>query len=405
MVRTLAGGAAALATAPLVPAPLAAQSPAPARASTAARAAIADVTITDVRTYMLRKAIVIEVVSSAGISGWGESSPNNRDLVATFIRSAMRAQVVGRRAWDAEPIWDDLFFTHLDLGPSGVLPYAIAGIDIAMWDLRGRLAGLPVHKLIGGARRDRVRAYGSFGVDGGRRMTAAQAGERAARFVARGFTAVKLRMQLRERDVDPYPDPTFAYAQAVRRAVGDGVELIVDINGGYTPARAIEMGRRLAGELGVRYFEEPVSSQVPEALRQVVEALDLHVISGEKEYTRWQHRDVIDRAGVDLLNPDVIKCGGITEARKIAALAQATSRRIVPHNTRPTLGTAATLHFAASLPNLGPFMEFPDVDDFTDLLAVLPVGGTFRDGHLDVPQGAGLGIEVDAARVRRAVVS
>ncbi len=373
---------------------------APPRAS-----ALAGLTVTDLRTYVLPKAILVEVIASNGMSGWGESSPNSKDLVATFIRTALRAQVVGRRVWDAEPIWDDMFFTQLDLGPSGVLPYAIAGIDVAMWDLRGKATGLPVHKLLGGQWRDDVRAYGSFGVDAGRKMTAVQAAQRAARFVERGFTAVKLRMQLRERDVDPDPDPTFAYAKAVRQAIGENIELIIDINGGYTPARAIQMGKRLAGELGVRYFEEPVSSMTPGALRQVVEALDLYIISGEKEYTRWQHRDVMDLAGVDLLNPDVIKCGGLTEAKKIAALAQATSRRIVPHNTRPTLGTAATLHFAASISNLGPFMEFPDVDEFTDLLAIIPQGGVLRDGKLVVPSTPGLGVPIDRARVLKAVVS
>jgi L-alanine-DL-glutamate epimerase-like enolase superfamily enzyme len=286
-----------------------------------------------------------------------------------------------------------------------VLPYAIAGIDLAMWDLRGKATGLPVHKLLGGQWRDDVRAYGSFGVDAGRKMTADQAAKNAAKFVERGMTAVKLRMQLRERDVDPDPDPTFAYAKAVRQAIGDGVELIIDINGGYTPARAIQMGKRLAGELGVRYFEEPVSSMTPGALRQVVEGLDMYIISGEKEYTRWQQRDVMDLAGVDLLNPDVIKCGGLTEAKKIAALAQATSRRIVPHNTRPTLGTAATLHFAASISNLGPFMEFPDIDDFASLLAVVPQGAVLREGKLVVPTTPGLGVQVDRARVLKAVVA
>jgi L-alanine-DL-glutamate epimerase-like enolase superfamily enzyme len=179
----------------------------------------------------------------------------------------------------------------------------------------------------------------------------------------------------------------------------------VDINNGYTAARAIEMGKRLRGELGVIYFEEPVSTQNLHELAQVVEALDIPVIAGEKEYTRWQHRDLIEQGRVGILNPDVTKCGGLTEAKKIAALAQACSRPIIAHNTKPTFSTAAALHFMASISNAGPFIEFVDLDEFRELLGVMRTNVEFSDGSLRVPQGPGLGLEVDEAAVRSAVVS
>jgi L-alanine-DL-glutamate epimerase-like enolase superfamily enzyme len=368
-------------------------------------AAASGVRVRDVRTYKLRGAIFVEVVADNGVSGWAESSPNNRHVVETFIHTGLKEHVVGRGVWDAEPVWDDMFFANHDLGPSGALPYSIAGVDLALWDLRGKLAGLPVYKLLGGEYRRRFRAYGSFGVNGGRRMTPDEAARQAAKFVERGFRAVKLRMQIRERNIDPVPDPTLPYARAVRKAVGDKTEFWVDLNNGYTASRAVELGRRLREELNVLYLEEPVSTQNLRELAQVVEALDFPVVAGEKEYTRWQHRDLIEQGQVGVLNPDVTKCGGLTEAKKIAALAQACSRRIMPHNTKPTFSTAAALHFAASISNAAPHVEFVDTDEFADLLAVMKSHVEFRDGDLLVPERPGLGLEVDEAAVRRAVVA
>jgi L-alanine-DL-glutamate epimerase-like enolase superfamily enzyme len=360
--------------------------------------------VTGVETFRLKNAILLKVAADYGLTGWGEASPNNTHLVETFVRTGLRQHVIGRNIWDAEPIWDDMFFDNHDLGPQGVLTYAMAGIDCALWDLRGKTAGMPVHRLLGGAYRNRIKAYGSFGVDGGLKATPAQAAAKAVKFVERGFGAVKLRMQIRERNINPQPDPTLAYARAVRKAVGGKIELIVDINNGYTAARAIEIGRQLSGELGVRYFEEPVSTQNLHELAQVSEALDIAVIAGEKEYTRWQHRALIEQGQVDILNPDVTKCGGITEAKKIAALAQAAEKPVVPHNTRPTLSTAAALHFAASISNAGPFVEFADVDEFAGLMGAMKSNVEFKDGYLMVPQQPGLGIEPDEAAIRRLIV-
>lgn len=370
-----------------------------------AAASIGAVRVRDVKTYKLKDAIFVEVVSDAGVSGWGEASPNNRHLVETFIHQGLKQIVINRNVWDAEPIWDDLFFEHHDLGPGGVLTYAISGIDFALWDLKGKLARLPVHKLLGGGYRNKVRAYASFGVNGGQRMTSTEAARTAAKFVERGFTAVKLRMQIRERNIDPTPDPTFEYARAVRHAIGDKIDFWVDINNGYTAARAIETGKRLRAELGISYYEEPVSTQNLRELRQVVEAMDIPVIAGEKEYTRWQHRDLIERGGIGIINPDASKCGGLTEARKIAAFAQACSVPVMPHNTKPIFSTAAALHFAASVSNANSFVEFVDVDAFTDLLSVMKNKIEMRDGFLLLPEGDGLGLEVDEARLKRTVVT
>jgi L-alanine-DL-glutamate epimerase-like enolase superfamily enzyme len=298
-----------------------------------------------------------------------------------------------------------MFYRNHDSGPGGALTNAIAGVDCALWDLKGKLLGLPVHKLIGGSYRDRVRVYGSFGIGNVKKMSPADAARNAAKFVEKGFTAVKVRLQIRELNLNPEPEIAFEYVGAVRAAVGDKIDILVDANNGYTAARAIQVGRRLYEEFNIRYLEDPVSDQTDAEMAQVVAALEVPIIAGEKEYTRWQFRDLIAFGNVDVINPDVIKVGGITEMKKIAVLAQTYQKPIIPHNTRPTLGTAASLQFLASIPNMGPFMEFPDLDEFTDLLALMKTPIEYRDGYLTVPTAPGLGIEVDAEAVRSAARS
>lgn len=388
-------------------APLAGSQATPADGAANGLNPVSDAKVAAVRTYRLRDALFVQVVADNGQTGWGEASPNNRHVVEAFIHHGLKQHVVGRRVWDAEPVWDDMFFANHDLGPGGALTYAIAGVDVALWDLRGRLAGQPVYRLLGGGYRNKVRAYGSFGLGlGGKKpLSVADAAKQAARFAERGFTAVKARTQFRERNINPWPDPTIAYFKAMRQAVGNRVELFVCLNAGYTAARAIELGKRLHGELGVNYIEEAVSTHNLHELAQVCETLPFPIIAGETESHRWRMRDLIDIGKVGMLNPDVVKCGGLTEVKKIAALAQATSRPIKLHNTRPAFSTAAALHLLASISNCGPFMEFPDTDKFVEQLALFRTRVVFQDGFLFVPQSPGLGIEVDEAAVQRAVVS
>ncbi len=367
------------------------------------------VKVKELRTYKLKDALFVQIIADNGQTGWGEASPNNRHVVETFIHHGLKEHVIGRNVWDAEPMWDDMFFANHDLGPDGVLQYAIAGIDVALWDLRGKLVNQPVYRLLGGKYRDKVRAYGSFGLNLGSKvhkpLTKEDAAKTAAKLVERGFTAIKARTQYRERNTNPWPDLTFDYFKAMRQAVGDKVELFACLNSSYTAARVIELGKRLHGELGMKYIEETVSTHNLHELAQVSEALPFTVIAGETEYHRWRLRDIIEIGKVGMINPDVVKCGGLTEAKKIAALAQACSRPIKPHNTRPNFSTAAALHFLASISNAGPFVEFPDLDKFRDQLRLMKSTVVFKDGFLHVPQTPGLGLEVDEEAVKRAVVS
>lgn len=376
-----------------------------ASASTAQKpVGVGKVKIKEINTFVVNSlGCFVQVVADNGATGWGEADADNPPLMAAFINNGIKQEVLGEPVWDGEKLWDKMFFGNHDHGPGGALTNAIAGIDLALWDLKGKLLGLPVYKLLGGMYRDKVRVYGSFGISFGRTYTPEQAAAQAKKFVDQGFTCVKLRIQIRENRQNPNPDPTLIYARAVRKAIGNDIDFWVDINNGYSAARAIEMAKKLKQEFGVIFYEEPVSDQTHSETAAVVKAVDLPVIQGEKQYTRWQERELIIYGNPDVLNPDPIKAGGLTEMKKIAAIAQVYGKPIMCHNTRPTLSTAAALHFAASIPNCGEFLEYVDItsEKYAPVAALMKTKLRFEKGYLYVPQGPGFGVEMDEQAIRR----
>jgi L-alanine-DL-glutamate epimerase-like enolase superfamily enzyme len=359
-----------------------------------------DVRITGIKTFRFKnnRGLFVKIETDEGTSGWGEASPNNSETTETFIHTGLKHLVTGQDPFQVEPLWDKMFWENHDLGPSGILPYAIAGVDNALWDLKGKLLNVPVYKLLGGKYRDKFKVYGGFGISGGR-VAVDEAVKRAMRLAEKGFKVIKIRVQIRENNLNPDPDPTLLYTRAVQKALPDDVELFIDPNEGYTAHRAIQIGKILQDELGHRYFEAPCPQENNRDTREVAEALDLMVLTGEKCYNRWQFRDLILQANPDAINPDVTKAGGITEGKKIAALAQAFFKTIAPHNTKPTLCTAAALHLMASLSNFGPFIEFIETERYEEVMSVFDNHIEFRDGNLILPEGPGLGLHPDEKRL------
>jgi L-alanine-DL-glutamate epimerase-like enolase superfamily enzyme len=215
---------------------------------------------------------------------------------------------------------------------------------------------------------------------------------------------VKVRIQIREHYLNPDPDPTFAYIAAVRQAIGPDIVLMVDANNGYSAQRAIATGRKLFEKYHVTYFEDPVSDQNLVEMAEVTAALhDQDVVAGEKCYTRWQIKDLIVQGNVDIINPDVTKVGGITEMDRMATLSSCFQKPIQMHNTRPTISTAASLHCMASAPLVARFIEFPELGSTYDgLFKLFRNRVKLENGILHVPEGPGLGLDVDAAAVRAA---
>lgn len=358
-----------------------------------------DIRITAVKTFRVGRAIITKLETNAGVSGWGESSPNSREVIEAFIHNRLKKVVIGQDPFNVEPLWDKLFWGEHDLGPSGALPYAIAGIDLAMWDIKGKVLGQPVYRLLGGRYRKEMLAYGGIPLRAGS-VPVEEAVERTLKLVDLGFKVVKLRMQIREYNLDPVPDPTLKYYEVVRKALPSNVELFVDPNEGYTAARAIQIGKELQ-EMGMKYYESPCPLENHRDTARVVDALDIPVMAGEKCYTRWQIRDLILEANPDIIQPDLIKAGGITEVKKIAALGQTFFKALAPHNTKPTLGTAAALHLVASISNAGPFLEFVELDTYQDVLSVFENHIVFKDGKMQVPESPGLGLVVNEKKLEK----
>jgi L-alanine-DL-glutamate epimerase-like enolase superfamily enzyme len=353
--------------------------------------------ITDVKTTLLKTgSIFVQVLTDDGISGIGECSPMHGPVLAHFVDTALKPLVVGDDPREIDRLWHKMLFRTYKLGVQGVQPEGIAGIDIALWDILGKVAGLPICTLLGGRYREKIKMYASIG--GGAGMTPEQMAAKVEQALEQGFRAIKIRMDwgAARRDADTEKD--WLMFQLCKRLTGDDIPLSFDANNGYSVPTAIQQGRRFES-LGLWHYEEPVAQYDYAGIAQVADALDVPVSAGEHEYTRWQFRDLIEQARVDILQPDVVKCGGITEMKKIAVLAETFNKQFVPHQTQPTIGTAANLHVIAALHGCDRPQEFTGQRPELDALFREPL--VFKDGHILLPDRPGLGLELDETELKR----
>ncbi|WP_420227374.1 mandelate racemase/muconate lactonizing enzyme family protein [Pigmentiphaga litoralis] len=345
--------------------------------------------------YKTKGALVVEIVTDEGVIGWGDCygpAAVNKAIVDTVLR----ASLIGRDPFDVEVIWEELYNKVKDYGLTGMTISAISGVDIALWDIIGKAVGKPIHKLIGGAFRTELQAYatGLYFKDMDRLNE--QAVEEARGYVDQGFKAIKMKIGLgsQTRDIDR--------VAAVRDAIGNDIQLMVDANHCFTVPQAINLGRELE-KLGVHWFEEPISPEDLDGYVEVSRKLDMAVAGGENEFTKFSFRRILEKRAMDIVQPDVCAAGGITECKKIAALAQAQAIQCVPHAWGTAIGLAATMHFLASLPNTPPclvpqppMLEYEQTfNPFRDELSSTTL--THVGGIVHVPTGPGLGIEIDRA--------
>jgi D-galactarolactone cycloisomerase len=343
--------------------------------------------------YKTRGTCLVEIETSDGIVGWGECYGPSA-VAKAFIDTQLGPQIIGRDAFDIEVIWEHLYNRIKDYGMKGMAIAAISGIDIALHDIVGKACNKPVHKLIGGAFRAEVTPYatGLYFTDMSRLV--AEAVEEAEGYAKAGFTAIKMKIGLGD------PKKDIERVAAVRKAIGPGVKLMVDANHCYSVPAAIKLGRKLE-ELDIEWFEEPISPEDIDGYVEVSRALDMAVAGGENEFTRWGFREAIARKAMDIVQPDVCAAGGISECKRIATLASANGVECVPHAWGSVVGLAATVHFLASLPYQPPCL-FPveplleleqEQNPFRDHLAKEPI--VQKNGRLKVPDGPGLGVEID----------
>ncbi|MBV6644794.1 MAG: mandelate racemase/muconate lactonizing enzyme family protein [Cyclobacteriaceae bacterium] len=382
---------------------------------------LSDLKITDIKAYHPKpekdasnSAVYVKVETDAGLVGWGEADKDYKLICCDFIEKVLKPHYLGQDPFQIDRLWNYAFFKSYDEGAHGLLAGAISGIDIALWDLKARALEVPVYKLLGGKFQDKIKLYGSFGANvkrhersifghGGKKTPKEMAGI-ARDYVEKGYQAVKVRMQIRQLNIDPNPDPSFETVKAVREAIGDDITLFFDANNGYTAHRAIEQGQKLRNAYNIATIEEPVTMNNYHELREVTQALDFPITAGEHEYNRWHFRDLITIGGVDILNPDLIKSSGISECKKIAAVCQAFDKRFMIHNAYPGIATAAALHFVTSCPNASEYQEYAGPRYWMGLQKYFKNELIVEDGYLRVPETPGLGLEIDEEAIVNANV-
>ena len=352
------------------------------------------VKITDVKIYRVPRALYVKVETDAGISGWGEGDHDNKEVISAILKNLIKPKALGKDPFDSEAIWHDVLYSGEDLGLSGALTGALAGFDNALWDLKGKLLNMPVYKLLGGAGMEKMKVYGSFGVDnGGKSIAKAQA--TAQEFLDKGYDTFKVRMQIRTKGRNPESDLTEKYVKAVREVIGDENTLFVDFNNGYTAGKAVEMIQRLYEKYNIALVEEPVHYHDYVALAEVVQQSPIRIAAGEHQFNRWGFKNLIIQGNADVLNLDVIKGGGISEMKKAAILCQAFEREIMVHNARPTLCTAASLHLVASIFNPARVQEYGGPRLNMGLQRFFKNYFKVEQNYIYIPQEPGLGLIPD----------
>jgi L-alanine-DL-glutamate epimerase-like enolase superfamily enzyme len=347
--------------------------------------------IKSVETFTQGHLSVVRVTTDDGAEGWGQIAPSNADISALVMHRQVAPHALGEDPLDVDRLADRVVEAEYKF-PGSYVCRALAGLDTALWDLRGRLEGKSVCQLLGGEPRP-YRVYGS---SMRRDISPEDEAARIARLrEAYGYTAFKIRIgKRRGRDEDEWPGRTEALVPAVRGTIGDDVALLVDANSCYTPARAIEVGQ-LLHEYGVCHFEEPCPYWEVDWTAEVTRALDVPVAGGEQDcdLTRW--RRIVDVHAVDIVQPDLCYVGGLARALRVARMAEEAGMPCVPHSANVSLVTVFTLHVMCAIPNAGPYVEFSiEPAPWTDGLYTPAL--EVRDGKVDTPAGPGWGVEISS---------
>ena len=332
-----------------------------------------------------------------GITGIGECFRRQPLVTKTVVEELLTPALLGKDPVDTEARFRDMATAGQALEIGGAIWIGIAGLDIAMWDLKGKILNLPIYKLLGGKVRESVPVYASSMA---RNLTPLQEANRALSFVEKGYTGYKLHSAVPGKIDDP-ADQTIDTATEVRKAVGDDIDILVDVNGAYSVHHAIEIGKQLE-ELGVFHFEEPRPHYDLPGLANVAEALDIPIASGEMIYSLYEYRELMMRGKVDIIQPDIVKTPGFTTLIKIANLAESLGIPITCHNTQPTISTVAHAHFVAATPG-APYAQEYNIElvSIRDEHPILSEPLQITNGFLEVPNGPGLGVALDMEMVHK----
>lgn len=362
-----------------------------------------------------RRAVLLELTTDTGLTGIGEAGVAygiGDRAAAAMLGGMIERHVLGRDPAKIGTIWHDIYDLSFWTRNGGAISYAaLSAIEHALWDIKGKAAGLPVHELFGGAMRDELPVYANgwwVGCD-----TPDDYARAGAATVARGFSGLKfyplgladpisvVRHPVR-RSLDPRFVPLVCdRVAALREAVGPAIEIMLDFGGGLTTDQVLRICRKIE-HLDVLFIEEAVDPASPEAMARVAAGTTIPMAAGERCQGRATFERIMRLDAVSIVQPDICNTGGLLEARMIAGMAEASNLRVAPHNYGSTLATAISAQLSAVIPNFMVLEYFPDYDREPAYLEVLanPLEPTVRNGAMPVPAGPGLGVTLDHAALR-----
>ncbi|MEO1142301.1 MAG: mandelate racemase/muconate lactonizing enzyme family protein [Pseudomonadota bacterium] len=358
--------------------------------------------------YSKRTAHLVEIETDEGITGWGECfGPGNVAIAnKTIVERVIQPILLGENPLNRDALWHKVYNLLRDHGQKGMSMQALSGVDIALWDIAGKVANLPLHTLIGGVHRTEIPVYGY-----GMMLRPEPLGELVVHFEEEalqikemGFAATKMKVGLGPKD-------DVKLAEAVRKGVGEDYKFMVDANHCYTTVDAFYVGHALE-ELDAYWFEEPIAPEDYSGYRELRAGLKVNIAGGEAEFNRWGWRNLLESRGLSIAQPEVCALGGISEYLRVLALCHAHFTPVINHVWGSAIAVATNMHLLAAMPPLPgglfpsePMLEFDTTDNkFRDELLTQPLDIQVQvkknNGMVSIPGGDGLGVEPDPEFIR-----
>ena len=344
--------------------------------------------------------LFLKIETDEGITGWGEPVIEGKVATVKAAVDELMENLIGKNPMNIEDHWNMMYRSGFYRG-GPILMSAIAGIDQALWDIKGKFYNAPIHQLLGGKARDTIRVYSWIGGD-----RPAEVGVAAQKMMAAGFTAVKMNATEELQYVDSFDkiDQAVQRVASVREAVGKNFDIGIDFHGRVHKPMAKILAKELE-PFHPMFIEEPVLSENNEALREIANHVAIPIATGERMFSRWQFKNILHDGYVDIIQPDVSHAGGITECKKIIAMAEAYDVAVAPHCPLGPIALAACLQVDATCHNA--FIQEQSLgihyNQGSDLLDYLLEKDVFKyeKGFVKIPDGPGLGIEINEEHVRK----
>ena len=346
--------------------------------------------------YSERCICVVKITTLDGQYGWGEGYGPANVLEAGI--NLLKPIVIGKNPLENEVIWSDMYRKTLDFARRGILVASLSAIDVALWDLKGKILKLPVSVLLGGAQRSQVRPYATGLYFSDYNNPSKDFDKEVRQYIRQGFKAIKMKVGLGIKE-------DYKNVKRMREVIGEDIELMIDSNHAYTLREAVTLAKKLE-PFDISWFEEPLSPEYYSQYNELRSKTTIPIAGGECEYLRFGFHQLLRNKSVDILQPDICASGGLTEAKKIAALASTYGIEIIPHTWGTAIGIHVALHFIANLESIPGRMMSPDFlmefdqteNGLRDRLTYPKI--EMVDGMIDIPKRPGLGIDIDEAVLR-----